>query len=130
MSCKPEPDCVNAGGVFVLMSRVVDKASTILTQADTESVRVEVYLIDGDTRTAIDQAGAAITDGSAFASPAVSDVIFDGLQTDSRWSIDGTGYNFAFAMELPIIDQLYEVRVTIATTAGDDVVIVYRLNAI
>jgi hypothetical protein len=127
-SCDMETECVFADGTFVILARVVKKDNTNITQAATSSVRVDVYELDEDDRTAVDSTGAEITTGAAFDTPDKTVVIFDALQTDSRWTKDSTGYDFAYAMILPDWDKQYEVRITITTTDGQKLVIVRHFN--
>jgi hypothetical protein len=66
----------------VLMARVSDVSGTDIVQSDIESITCNVY----DSTT-----------GVLLANPTydVADVIYDTLQTDSRWTADSTGFNFA-----------------------------------
>ena len=75
--------CAVAGSTVALLARVKKPSdATYITQATVGSVRVDVYEMDGDTATPVDSDGEEITDGSAYATPADTDVVFDALQTD------------------------------------------------
>jgi hypothetical protein len=119
-----------AGGTIALMARVVKSDNTNLVQAATVSVRVDVYdLSSPDAITPVNSSGVAITDGSAFSTPAVTDVIHDALVTDSRWTRDSIGANFICMIVLPTRDKTFEVRITIAASNGDTIVFAYHIDA-
>lgn len=121
---------VIAGNTNVLMAHVVDADNADLTQAAVDTIHVNLYELDDDERTNVDLEGVEIADDAAdqYAdSPDAADVVFDELQTDSRWTINSTGYNFAYKVIAPQVDKVYEVRVAITTTDGDALVVARRL---
>lgn len=75
--------------------------------------------------------GDEITDGSVFAAPSVADVVFNTLQTDSRWSVDSTGYNVLVRVATPSESwgQHFDLHVTLSLASGDTVVLVQRLDS-
>ncbi len=134
MSCEQQKTIktsyVIAGNTGVLMARVVDVDNTSLTQDDVSSITVSLYELDGDTRINVDLDGEEIDEDAAdqYADqPEAADVVFDTLQTDSRWTDDSTGYNVAYNIAAPVIGKTYEVRLTITTTGDNTLVIVRQL---
>jgi len=69
------------GGV-ALMARIVGNSAVNITQGSITSIALTV--LDANTRD-IEIAEAAIV---------VATAVFDALQTDDRWTVDSTGYNF------------------------------------
>ena len=122
-----------ASSNIVLMARLKKSDNTYVVQADVSSIRIDLYQINDGIRTSVDATNTAITDGSAYASPSVSSVIHDTLQTDSRWtgSSDGdsTGYNLAYEIAAPAMDQTFEVRLTLTLTSGKKEVVVYQIDS-
>ncbi len=87
---------------FSLMSRfTVDGANA--TQSDCSSITMKAWDVDDYDTPVLD---ATLT---------VSAVVYDTLQTDGRWSVDATGYNFR-----------YDVADTVCTTPGTQ----YRFEAV
>ena len=87
---------------FSLMSRfTVDGANA--TQSDCSSITMKAWDVDDYDTPVLD---ATLT---------VSAVVYDTLQTDGRWSVDATGYNFR-----------YDVADTVCTTPGTQ----YRFESV
>ena len=87
----------------VCMARVVGIDADEITQADVSSITLKVF--DED---AADPDAAVST-----ASLTVSAVVFNTLQTDARWQVDTTGYNFRYtipAAALATGDHTYTVE--------------------
>ena len=78
----PEKEAVWEGGRPHLMARLVGYDAANITQSDLSSITYTSRALS-DLTTEID--GSALT---------ITIVVFDTLQTDSRWSKDSTGYNF------------------------------------
>lgn len=60
-------------------------------------------------------------------------VIFDALQTDGRWTLDETGYNFRHdlpAADLPNGRRTYRVEYKITPTAGEVFHIVWEIETL
>lgn len=72
---------------FSLMARVYGQTGAAITQAAISAITATFYNIDDED--------APVAIGSP-ASLTVADVVFDTLQTDSRWTKDSTGYNFRY----------------------------------
>lgn len=65
--------------------------------------------------------------------PTVSTVIFDTIQEDARWTVDGIGYNFAFTVPgsaLPTGGTTYRVEILITPASGDPFFVLYDLQTI
>src|SRR4051812_46530389 len=112
----PISSCVVAGNTNVLMARLLLTDGQYVETIDVDSIRVDVYQVTLDGRTAIDLEGTEITDGSAADAPEIDDVISDDLRTDSRWSRDSTGFNLTYEWSAPDPDTEYEVRISVTTT--------------
>ena len=69
-------------GSVRVMARIEGEAGTAITQATIVEIAMKITLLPART---------VITPPPIT----VSDVIFDTLQTDARWTVDSTGYNFA-----------------------------------
>lgn len=109
------------GSAVVLLARVLDAAGELLTQALTQSIALTVT--DCDTGSKVNAAPAAL---------AKADVVHDELQTDARWSIDSTGYNFAAVLDgaacFPDGGTTYRAEVMITPTSGPAFYLVYELT--
>ena len=79
---------------FAVLARVHANGANI-TQADVTSMTYSIYPIQNDT---------AHTDAAALT---VSDLIYDTLQKDGRWTKDSTGYNLR-----------HDIAYTVFTTPG------------
>ena len=93
---------------FSLMSRFeVDGANAV--QADCSSVTVKGWdSIDFDTTV-------------LSATPAVSSVVYDTLQTDGRWDTDSTGYNFRYDVADTVVtipNHRYRFEAVVTTSGG------------
>ena len=71
---------------FSLMARVAGVDGDDIVQGDLASI---AYAITGAD-------GTSVGTGSLT----VSEVVFDTLQTDARWSVDSTGYNFRWDVDV------------------------------
>lgn len=72
---------------FSIMDRVKGQTGSYITQASISAITATFYNIDDEDNP------------SAIGSPVsltVASVVFDTLQTDSRWTRDATGYNFRY----------------------------------
>lgn len=95
---------------ITLMARVVGHDASNITQAGISAI--EYSVIDKSDN-------SLIVNGAALAK---TTVIFDSLQTDARWTIDSTGYNFRHALPasaLPDGNATYRVEYKITPTSGD-----------
>ena len=107
----------NGGGDF--LARVYRHDSyTAAQQSEITSITCKVFDLDSDTPT------------TAIITPAitVSDVIFNSLQTDARWTVDSTGFNFRhelLATAFPTGQHRYRVEYKITPTDGAAVFLVF-----
>lgn len=100
--CNVVTGFVYEDSTFSVMSRFEIDGSNA-TQAGCSSIQIKGWdTLDFDSTVL----SAALT---------VSSVVFDTLQTDGRWGVDATGYNFR-----------YDVADTICVTAGS----IYRFEAV
>jgi len=108
---------VFADGTVTLLARLVGWAASILQQADISAITYTIYTID-----AVTGAATAVT-GHENVALTVADVMFDSLQTDSRWTTDSTGYNFRHTIDVTSNDAFpsagdYRIDVVITPTTG------------
>ncbi len=105
----------------LILSRITGDAGTELTQSDVSSIAYSVY--DMEDRTTATATGTLT----------VSAVVYDTLQTDSRWDTDATGYNFAWsapASLFPTGDKIMRVEIAITPASGEVIHIVRYANVL
>lgn len=98
------------GGAY-LMRRVTGNAGANIVQADISSIAYRVT----------DLEDASEVDSGSLT---VSAVIFDTLQTDSRWTKDTTGYNFGWqtlATQRPTGGKVNQIEVTLNPVSGEPI---------
>jgi hypothetical protein len=91
-------------------ARVVRPDDVALVQSDVSSVSVKVF----------DLSSNAPDTAIATLAPAVSSVIFNTLQNDGYWSLDGTGYNLRHTVagsNFPRGGRTYRVEYEIVTAS-------------
>lgn len=93
---------------FVVLANVKGSDGDSVAQAD-----VSTIVVSGG-----DLSGATPNTATYTASLTVSDVVFNAMQTDSRWSVDSVGYNFA-----------HTVPSTFAATGGHVYWLEYKFTA-
>lgn len=92
------------------MARVLGNAGGPIVQADVTSIAYSVYN------------KADLTLATVTGTLNASDVIFDTLQTDSRWGKDSTGYNFAWNVPASVFalgNVTYRIEIKITPTSGE-----------
>ncbi len=102
-----------------LMARIVGNDAANITRADTTSISRSVY-VDGTIQ------------GTATAI-VVADSVFDALQTDARWSVDTTGYNFRDDVAASVFatgDTLYRLEYKFTPATGEVFWVVYQEYAV
>ena len=118
-------------GSATLLARVVGADGTPVQQADITSAEYGVYLLDND-----DPDAATAVTGHDGVSIDVSSLIFDTLQTDGAWDVDGTGYNFKHALDVSanqafgIAGREYRVVFELTPAAGQVILVRFRVHAI
>lgn len=97
------------------MARILGQSGSAIVQADVSSIVYSVY--DKSDTTAATATGTLT----------VSDVIYNALQTDSRWGKDTTGYNFGWNVPASIFatgNKTYRIEVKITPASGEPIHIV------
>lgn len=104
-----------------LMARILGVDGEYITQAGISTITYAVHRTD---------TGAEVI---ASTSLTVANVVFDTLQTDSRWHADSTGYNFrmdAPAASFPTGNVTYHVEVTFTPATGAVFHVVFAVAAL
>ena len=117
-------------GSATLMTRVVGSDAEAIVQADLASAEYTVYLLndqDPDDRTAVT--------GHTDVALVVADLIFDSLQTDARWTVDQTGYNFRHELDVSANEAFaaagrYLVEFELTPSVGQVILVRFRIHAI
>ena len=108
------------GTTPTLMTRVVaDDDGLVIVQADVASIAKIVNLASDGS---VVVASAALT---------VSAVVYDTLQTDARWKLDTTGYNFAHQLavtDLPTGAVTYVVQYQFTGSAGGVSIVEFKIQ--
>lgn len=111
---------IEDGGV-ALMGRVVGNNAALINQATIDEITYKVY-----------EKGDAVN--IAVNSPlTVSNVVFDSLQTDARWTKDATGYNFRHDLvpaELPEGGKVYIVEFKFVPEVGSQFYGIYSVDTL
>lgn len=106
-------------GGATCLARIVGLSGSNITQAVVSSIACTVYDVTG----AVSIITPSIT---------VSSVVFDTLQTDSRWDVDSTGFNFAHALPataFPTYGHVYRVEYKFAPVSGAAYYVVFEVTA-
>jgi hypothetical protein len=118
-------------GSITLLARVVGQNGANVIQADLQSARYSVYLLDNrnpDSRTAID--------GHTDVVLPVAQLIFDTLQVDPLWTIDAVGYNFRHVLNVSthpvfaIADRRYLVEHRLTPVAGQVILVRFQIHVL
>jgi len=118
-------------GTATFLARVVGNDGAAVVRADISSASYSVYLLDDQ-----DADGRAAVSGHAGVSLTVADVVFDTLQTDARWTVDATGYNFRHTIDVSVgaafavAGRRYLVEYQLTPAAGQVILVRFRLNCI
>jgi len=100
-----------------VMARVTGQDGEAITQASITAITCTVF-----------QAGTSVGTPAVV----VADSVFDTLQTDSRWTIDDTGYNFRHdvpAVSFATGDKIYRLEYKFDPAAGENFHIVFEIHA-
>ena len=104
-----------------LMARITGTDAANIAQSDVSSIAYSVF-DSNDYSTAVST--GALT---------VSNVVFNSLQTDARWTTDSTGYNFRWDMPASILtvgDRVYRVEITITPSSGEVYHVVFDVSTV
>jgi len=118
-------------GSAPLLARVVGADGTPVTQADVASARYSVSLLDEN-----DPDAATPVTGHTGVAVDVASLIFDGLQLDDLWDVDGTGYNFRHVLDVSAqpafatAGRSYRVVFELVPAAGQVILVRFRVHAI
>ncbi len=106
-------------GGAAFMARIVGNDAANITQAS----------ITGGTVKVFDSSGTSVLDSTITKTTH----IFDTLQTDARWTVDSTGYNFLYAMADTVFstgNEMYTVEFMFDPASGNDFPVVYEVEAL
>jgi hypothetical protein len=118
-------------GSITLLARIVDGQGTNVVRASILTAKYTVYLLDDQNP----DSRAAVT-GHINVALAISDVIFNSLQTDAIWTVDTTGYNFRHVLDVSVnqaftvAGRRYLIEYQLAPTVGQTIVVRFRINVI
>lgn len=108
-------------GGAALMARVVGNDAANVTQASLSAI----------TQYAYDTTNAPTTD-VGVGTLTIANVIFDTLQTDDRWTVDSTGYNFRHDVPATVFATgggVYRVEYKFEPASGDNFYVVFQVTA-
>ena len=102
------------------LARVVGNDGSAIQQGDYGAITYAVF--EEDTTTAI-----------STGTLTVADVVFDSYQTDSRWTVDATGYNFRTtipASDFTAGDGVYRIEFKFAPTGQEQFFVIFQVTTI
>lgn len=106
-------------GGATCLARIVGLDGDNIVQADVSAIVCTVYDVTAST--------TIITPTIT-----VSAVVFDTLQTDDRWDVDATGFNFAHALPataFPTAAHVYRVEYKFTPTSGAAYYVIFEVTA-
>jgi len=118
-------------GTATLLARIVGSDAAAINQADIDSIAYSVYQLDES-----DPNAATVIPGHDNVSLSVSDVVFNTLQVDARWTIDSVGYNFRHEIDVStspaftVAGPYFQVRYELTPIVGQVVVARFKLRVI
>jgi len=118
-------------GTVTLMARVLGHDAAVLAPDDIAAAEYSVYLLDDDDP----DARTAVT-GHGEQTLIVADVLFATLQTDARWTVDTTGYNFRHTLDVSanpafaIAGRRYLVEYRLTPDDGQVILLRFRINVV
>jgi hypothetical protein len=122
---------VFVNGTAAMIARVLGGDAQPIKQADVETIKYSIFLLDdGDptARDAVEGHSAATLDAAA--------VVFDVLQTDAVWTVDQTGFNFLHTIDVTEhaafaqAQKHYLVEYTIQPAAGQPIIVRFLISTI
>lgn len=118
-------------GAAILLARVVGADGQLVVPGDVALITYSVLELDErrpDETTVVEGHEAKVL--------LADEVFFAGLQSDSLWSADTTGYNFRHEIDVsayeafPAAGVSYQVRYEVTPTSGQKLVFRFHLRAI
>lgn len=105
------------------IARVRGRDGALITQASITGITFTAYDLDSATPTVAVSGPTALT---------VSGVVFNAAQTDERWTVDSTGYNFMYEVLESVFTtdgHFYKVVFDFDPASGQDFVIPFKIKA-
>ena len=102
------------------MSRILGDDASAITQATTSAITVAVFKNTSTVAT-------------YTASLTVADVVFNSLQTDSRWDKDSTGYNWRYDVIASVFDDgdaTYRLEFKFTPTSGSQYFVIFEIDTV
>ena len=99
MNANPARAYIWEHGTATFMARAVNWSNVVITKATVASITYTLSQVDPNDETH----NTSVT-GHMSIPLTVASVIYDTLQTDSRWTADTTGYNFAYTLDVSSVD--------------------------
>ena len=102
------------------MSRILGDDASAITQATTSAITVAVFKNTSTVAT-------------YTASLTVADVVFNSLQTDSRWNKDSTGYNWRYDVIASVFDDgdaTYRLEFKFTPTSGSQYFVIFEIDTV
>lgn len=119
-SATPTSGTAYEDGGATCMARVVGNNGANITQATINAATFKVFDLS-------ELPGKQTGTGTLT----VADVVFDTLQTDARWTVDSTGYNFRHtvpASAFPLGGRKYRVEYLFDPTSGEDFFVAFDIT--
>ena len=120
MSNSPTRSTIYEDTGVTCMARIVGADSTAITQSTTSAITLAVFK-------------NASTSATYTASLTVADVVFNTLQTDGRWNLDSSGYNFRYSAIASIFadgDATYRLEYKFTPTSGSQYFVIYEIDTV
>jgi len=120
MSNTPTKATIYENTGLTCMARITGEDAANITQSDISTIGLKIFADDSTTE-AVDT------------SLTVADVVFDALQTDSRWTVDATGYNWKFEIPstaFPDGDVSYRCEFKFTPSSGNVWYVVFVVDTI
>ena len=120
MSNTPTRGTIYEDSGLTCMARIQGADASYITQATTSAITLAVFK-------------NANTTATYTASLTVADVIGDVLQTDARWSLDSTGYNFRYSVVASVFDAgdaTYRLEFKFTPTTGSQYWVIYEIDTV
>jgi len=101
-----------------IMARITGLDGAVITQGSISTITCAVF----------DPTGASV----ATPTVVVADSVFDALQTDARWTVDSTGYNFRYDVAASVMatgDKTYRFEFKFTPSSGEVFFVVAQIHA-